>query len=104
MFRRKATAAKTLDMPPMEAVTTAMREGARSRREICRRTGLSTSTVDAIIHHLERTDLLKLEPLGSACCAGGCGSCSASKSCTGERTASGPVALVLMTRPGAAGK
>lgn len=104
MFRRKATAAKTLDLPPMEAVTTAMREGARSRREICQRTGLSTSTVDAIIHHLERTDLLKLEPLGSACCAGGCRSCSASKSCTGERTASGPVALVLTTRPGAAGK
>lgn len=76
-----------------------MRDGARSRAEIRELTGLSASTVDAIIHHLERTGQLSYESLGSACAAGGCGACAAAKTCPGEHTVSGPVALVLTPRP-----
>ena len=92
-------------MRPMEAVTTAIRDGARSRAEIRDTTGLSGSTVDAIIHHLERTGRLTLEELGSACAGGSCDSCIAAKAsgatcaCRGTRPA-GPVALVLTTRAG----
>lgn len=83
---------------PMEAVTAAIRQGARSRAEIRDTTGLAASTVDAVIHHLERTGHLTLEDLGSGCAGGSCGSCVAAKSCPSGGRATGPVALVLIKR------
>lgn len=87
----------------MEAVTQAMRDGARSRAEIRQAMGLSSSTVDAIIHHLERTGRLSLEELGSACAGGQCSSCVAAQAnggatCPGRNRTNGPVALVLTPR------
>lgn len=107
MFRRQA---KKQEQPytaspqrPMEAVTEAIRAGARSRAEIRRETGLSASTVDAIIHHLERTGRLTLEELGSGCAGGSCDSCIAAKAngvtCASAGHSNGPVALVLTKRP-----
>ena len=86
----------------MEAVTTAIRDGARSRAEIRDLTGLSSSTVDAIIHHLERTGHLTLEELGSACAGGSCDSCIAARASgtTCGTRPKGPVALVLTQRGG----
>ena len=64
-------------MRPMQAVVAAIRDGARSRADIRRATGLTDSTVDAVVHHLERTGHLTLEELGSSCAGGNCGSCIA---------------------------
>lgn len=88
-------------MRPMEAVTAAIREGARSRAEIRERTGLNASTLDAVIHHLERTGRLTLEELGSACAGGSCNSCIAAKAngATCATRGNGPVALVLTKNP-----
>lgn len=89
-------------MRPMEAVVDAISQGARSRADIRRTTGLSDSTVDAVIFHLERTGHLTLEELGSSCAGGDCGSCIAAKAngMTCADRPSGPVALVLQKRPG----
>ncbi|MHA5282180.1 FeoC-like transcriptional regulator [Corynebacterium sp. CQ3829_602738] len=89
-------------MRPMQAVMAAIQQGARSRAEIRRTTGLTDSTVDAVIHHLERTGRLTLEELGSSCAGGDCGSCiaAASSGMTCADRPKGPVALVLGTRPG----
>lgn len=100
MFRRQAMKPQT-PQRPVEAVTQAIRDGARSRAEIRRTTGLSDSTVDAIIHHLQRTGRLSLEALGGSCSGGGCNSCVAAKANGGCATGAGgggPVALVLTTR------
>lgn len=91
-------------MRPMQAVVAAIDEGARSRAEIRRETGLTDSTVDAVIHHLERTGHLSLEELGSSCAGGNCGSCIAAAAnggmtCADRPKAKGPVALVLTRRP-----
>lgn len=87
----------------MEAVVGAIAGGARSRAEIRRATGLTDSTVDAVIGHLERTGHLSLEELGSSCAGGNCNSCIAAAAngmtCADKKT-QGPVALVLTKRPG----
>ncbi|WP_175935661.1 hypothetical protein [Corynebacterium sp. Marseille-P4321] len=89
---------------PMEAVVAAIESGARSRAEIRRTTGLTESTVDAVIGHLERTGRLTLEELGSSCAGGNCNSCIAAAAngmtCADKPKQSGPVALVLTKRPG----
>lgn len=87
-------------MRPMEAVVAAIKGGARSRAEIRGATGLTDSTVDAVIHHLERTGRLTLEELGSACAGGSCNSCvaAAASGMTCSQRPKGPVALVLTTR------
>ncbi len=89
---------------PMEAVVTAIAEGARSRADIRRATGLTDSTVDAVIGHLERTGHLTLEELGSSCAGGNCNSCIAAAAngmtCADKPKTQGPVALVLTKRPG----
>lgn len=92
---------------PMEAVVDAIRAGARSRAEIRDRTGLSPSTVDAVVHHLQRVGRLTLEEIGSACAGGNCSSCVAAAPNGGCASANrtdgrgGPVALVLTKRPDA---
>lgn len=91
-------------MRPMQAVVTAINQGARSKAEIRRDTGLTASTVDAVVHHLERTGHLTLEELGSSCAGGNCGSCIAAAAnggmtCADRPKAKGPVALVLTKRP-----
>lgn len=88
---------------PMEAVVAAIADGARSRADIRRATGLSDSTVDAVIFHLERTGHLTLEELGSSCAGGNCNSCIAAAAngmTCADRPRKGPVALVLQKRPG----
>lgn len=91
-------------MRPMQAVVAAIRDGARSRADIRRATGLTDSTVDAVVHHLERTGHLTLEELGSSCAGGNCGSCIAAAAngmtCADRPKPKGPVALVLTKRPG----
>lgn len=91
-------------MRPMEAVVDAIASGARSRADIRRVTGLSDSTVDAVIFHLERTGHLTLEELGSSCAGGNCNSCIAAAAsgmtCADRPKSQGPVVLVLQKRPG----
>lgn len=89
---------------PMEAVIGAIGGGARSRAEIRDATGLSSSTVDAVIKHLERIGRLTLEELGANCSGGSCGSCVAAQAnggvgCPSGGRAKGPVALTLTTKP-----
>lgn len=88
-------------MRPMQAVVAAIRDGARSRADIRRVTGLTDSTVDAVVHHLERTGHLTLEELGSSCAGGNCSSCiaAAASGMTCADRPKGPVALVLTKRP-----
>jgi len=93
------------DLRPMEAVIAAIRGGARSRAEIRTMTGLGPSTVDAVVHHLQRVGRLTLEEIGSSCAGGACSSCVAAAPNGGCASAnrtdrpSGPVALVLTKRP-----
>lgn len=88
-------------MRPMQAVVAAIKDGARSRADIRRVTGLTDSTVDAVVHHLERTGHLTLEELGSSCAGGNCNSCiaAAASGMTCADRPKGPVALVLTKRP-----
>lgn len=109
IFRRanqpQAPAAPAGSQRPMGAVVTAIRGGARSRAEIRTKTGLSPSTVDAVVHHLQRVGRLTLKEIGSSCVGGACSSCVAAAPNGGCASAnrtdrpSGPVALVLTKRP-----
>lgn len=90
---------------PLAAVRGAIAEGEASRAEIAARTGLSRSTVDAAIAHLERTGALRRERMASSCPSGGCSGCAhatadgAACSSGGAGHQRGPVALVLTRRP-----
>lgn len=84
-------------MGPMSAVMNEIRAGATGRADIAQRTGLTRSTVDAVIERLEAMGQLRREGLNSSCAAGGCGSCSSNGACSIQQ---GPVALVLGRRPG----
>lgn len=87
---------------PLRAVLDAFAAGARSRHDVCARTGLSRDTVDAAIGHLVRMGRLEATELSVGCPDGGCGSCAAghgeSPGC-GASTASagrrGPVLVSL---------
>lgn len=104
-----ASDSPTTTAAPLAAVRGAIAAGRSSRAEIAERTGLSRSTVDAAIDHLERTGMLRRERMATSCASGGCsgcdhaaamgGACSAAPtSPDGER---GPVALVLVDRDSA---
>ncbi|WP_288832989.1 FeoC-like transcriptional regulator [uncultured Corynebacterium sp.] len=84
-------------MGPMSAVMNEIRAGATGRADIAQRTGLTRSTVDAVIERLEAMGKLRREGLNSSCAAGGCGSCSSNGACSIQQ---GPVALVLGRRLG----
>lgn len=101
--RRPAPAeGEASQLRPMESVVAAIRGGARSRAEIREITGLRPSTVDAVVHHLQRVGTLTLEEIGSSCSGGACSSCVAAApngGCVSANRTNGPVALVLTKRP-----
>ena len=75
------------------------------RSAIAAATGLSRSTVDAAIDHLERTGSLRRERMASSCPSSGCGGCAHAggdgSACPSSRIGDGPpgpVALVLTRR------
>jgi hypothetical protein len=61
---------------PLRSVLAALDDGARSRSEVCDRTGLRRDVVDAAIEHLLRMGRLDARELTSGCPDGGCGSCA----------------------------
>jgi hypothetical protein len=61
---------------PLRSVLTAFETGARSRAEVCDRTGLRRDVVDAAIEHLLRMGRLDARELTTGCPDGGCGSCA----------------------------
>ena len=61
---------------PLRQVLDAYQQGALTRAEVVRRTGLSADLVDAVADHLIRSRLLAPLPLSSACPASGCGGCA----------------------------
>ncbi|MFL0446206.1 FeoC-like transcriptional regulator [Corynebacterium xerosis] len=90
---------------PLAAVRSAIADGVTSRSAIAAATGLSRSTVDAAIDHLERTGSLRRERMASSCPSGGCGGCAHAggdgSACPSSRIGDGPpgpVALVLTRR------
>ena len=79
--------------------------GRRELETIAAATGLSRSTVDAAIDHLERTGSLRRERMASSCPSSGCGGCAHAggdgSACPSSRIGDGPpgpVALVLTRR------
>lgn len=89
---------------PLADVEAAIAAGASGRRGIADRTGLTPSTVDAALDHLERTGRLRRERLASSCPAGGCSGCGhAAGDACGGIPGRGPVALTLLRRPPARG-
>ncbi|QGS35957.1 hypothetical protein FOB82_11325 [Corynebacterium xerosis] len=104
-----ASAPATLQSPatatPLAAVRSAIADGVTSRSAIAAGTGLSRSTVDAAIDHLDRIGSLRRERIASSCPSGGCGGCAHAggdgSACPSSRTGDGPrgpVALVLTRR------
>jgi len=61
---------------PLRAVLAAFEDGAGSKADIARATGLRADVVDAAVEHLVRLGRLRAEHLGSGCPSGGCGSCA----------------------------
>jgi hypothetical protein len=61
---------------PLRSVLTAFETGARSRTEVCDRTGLRRDVVDAAIEHLLRMGRLDARELTVGCPDGGCGGCA----------------------------
>lgn len=61
---------------PLRAVLDAFVAGARSRHEVCERTGLTRDLVDAAVEHLIRMGRLEARELAVGCPDGGCGSCA----------------------------
>nr|WP_083984359.1 FeoC-like transcriptional regulator [Corynebacterium epidermidicanis] len=86
-------------MTPSEQIKSAIRSGCTSRPEIARKTGLSPSTVELVMEHLERSGELVRESL-SSCPSSGCGSCTANTGCSGAANPQGrgPVLLQLRKR------
>lgn len=90
---------------PLRSVLGAFEDGARSRTEVCGRTGLRRDVVDAAIEHLLRIGRLDARELASGCPSGGCGSCASgvddSPGCGAAApspTRSGPVLVTLTVR------
>lgn len=93
---------------PLRSVLAAFADGARSRAEVCARTGLRRDVVDAAVERLVRMDRLVASELAVGCPDGGCGSCASgagdAPGCgaagpSGRRT--GPVLVALsFRRPG----
>ncbi|RBY82058.1 hypothetical protein DQ238_05480 [Geodermatophilus sp. TF02-6] len=90
---------------PLRSVLTAFESGARSRTEVCARTGLRRDVVDAAVEHLLRMGRLDARELTVGCPDGGCGSCASG---VGDRPGcgaagpsarrSGPVLVSLSVR------
>jgi hypothetical protein len=90
---------------PLRSVLTAFTDGARSRTDVCARTGLHRDVVDAAIDHLVRIGRLAAEKLAVGCPDGGCGSCASGHGdapgcgATGASSRrSGPVLVSLSVR------
>jgi hypothetical protein len=90
---------------PLRSVLTAFESGARSRGEVCDRTGLRRDIVDAAIGHLLRMGRLDAHELAVGCPDGGCGSCASGAGdapgcgAPGPSTRrSGPVLVALSVR------
>ena len=90
---------------PLRAVLGAFEGGARSRTDVCTRTGLRRDVVDAAIDHLLRMGRLDARELTTGCPAGGCGSCASgigdSPGCDAAGPSagrSGPVLVTLSVR------
>ncbi len=60
---------------PLRSVLRAFEDGARSRAEVTRTTGLRPETVDAAIEHLVRVGRVRAEPVSTSCPSGSCGGC-----------------------------
>ena len=69
-------------MDVVAEIRAAMAEGAVTRREISRVTGLDAAIVDATVDILLRTQQVDLHKLKSACGVGGCGNCIEAQACT----------------------
>lgn len=69
-------------MDVVEQIHAALLDGAVTRREIVRVTGLDAALVDATLDVLLRTQQIDLHAFKSACGVGGCGNCIESKTCT----------------------
>ncbi|MCS6712378.1 winged helix-turn-helix transcriptional regulator [Brachybacterium sp. EF45031] len=61
---------------PLAKVTDALRHGSTTPAAIARTSGLSLSTVEASLDHLERMGRIDRAVMASACPTGGCGSCT----------------------------
>jgi hypothetical protein len=75
---------------PLRSVLSAFEGGARSRTEVCHRTGLRRDVVDAAIEHLLRMGRLDARELTVGCPDGGCGSCASGHGDTPGCGAGGP--------------
>jgi hypothetical protein len=75
---------------PLRSVLTAFEDGARSRTDVCDRTGLRRDVVDAAIEHLLRMGRLGAQELTVGCPDGGCGSCASGSGETPGCGAAGP--------------
>lgn len=90
---------------PLRSVLGAFQDGARSRTDVCDRTGLRRDVVDAAIEHLLRMGRLDAKELSTGCPSGGCGSCASgvgdAPGCGAggpSATRSGPVLVSLTVR------
>ena len=61
---------------PLRSVLTAFTDGARSRADVSRLTGLRPDVVDAAVDHLVRLGRLEATELSTGCPGGGCGGCA----------------------------
>ena len=64
------------DAGPLRLVLAAVRDGARVRDDIARRTGLGPDVVGAAVDHLVRTGLVDRPAPASGCPATACGNCA----------------------------
>lgn len=62
---------------PVRAVLDAVTEGANTRAEVARRTGLDPDVADAAVDHLLRIGAIGSPSLKTACPTGGCAGCGA---------------------------
>lgn len=73
---------------PLSRVLSAAEQGATTREEIARRTGLDPILVDACVDHLVRIGLVASPSLQIGCAGNGCLGCAAFTGCSSRRRAS----------------
>lgn len=61
---------------PLQSVLAAFTDGARSKGDLARMTGLRPDVVDAAVAHLVRMGRLAATELTTGCPTGGCGTCA----------------------------